>query len=112
MRRVIVDQIEALAELNRIVARHGRGLDAVAPAPRNERVAVTAPIRHEPLPRSEPARTEPLPRPPRRARPRGQGPPPGAVDTCDRRCELCSDTTTCVIAGARARDAGASRRQE
>jgi hypothetical protein len=30
MRRVIVDQIEALAELNRIVARHGRGLDAAA----------------------------------------------------------------------------------
>src|SRR3569832_1626422 len=27
MRRVIVDQIEALAELNRIVAQHGRGLD-------------------------------------------------------------------------------------
>jgi hypothetical protein len=67
MRRVIVDQIEALAELNRIVARHGRGLDAVTPAPRNERVAVTAPIRHEPLPRSEPARTEPLPRPSTRA---------------------------------------------
>jgi hypothetical protein len=34
MRRVIVDQIEALAELNRIVARHGRGLDAAAEAPR------------------------------------------------------------------------------
>jgi hypothetical protein len=34
MRRVIVDQIEALAELNRIVARHGRGLDAVEPATR------------------------------------------------------------------------------
>ena len=33
MRKVIVDQIEALAELNRIVARHGRGLD-VAPRPR------------------------------------------------------------------------------
>ena len=32
MRRVIVDQIEALAELNRIVARHGRGLDAAEPA--------------------------------------------------------------------------------
>jgi len=32
MRRVIVDQIEALAELNRIVARHGRGMDAVEPA--------------------------------------------------------------------------------
>ena len=28
MRKVIVDQIEALAELNRIVARHGRGLDS------------------------------------------------------------------------------------
>ncbi len=27
MRRVIVDQIEALAELNRIVSRHGRNLD-------------------------------------------------------------------------------------
>ena len=38
MRRVIVDQIEALAELNRIVARHGRNLDAVEPrrAPREE----------------------------------------------------------------------------
>ncbi|HET7679207.1 MAG TPA: hypothetical protein VFK79_03620 [Xanthobacteraceae bacterium] len=34
MRRVIVDQIEALAELNRIVARHGRGLDVVEPARR------------------------------------------------------------------------------
>jgi hypothetical protein len=32
MRRVIVDQIEALAELNRIVARHSRSLDAVEPA--------------------------------------------------------------------------------
>ena len=36
MRRVIVDQIEALAELNRIVARHGRGLDAVEPTRRME----------------------------------------------------------------------------
>src|SRR5262245_65441620 len=34
MRRVILDQIEALAELNRIVARHGRGLDAIEPAGR------------------------------------------------------------------------------
>jgi hypothetical protein len=32
---VIVDQIEALAELNRIVARHGRALDAVEPARRD-----------------------------------------------------------------------------
>jgi ABC-type transporter Mla subunit MlaD len=34
MRRVIVDQIEALAELNRIVARHGRSMDAVEPVRR------------------------------------------------------------------------------
>ena len=33
MRRVIVDQIEALAELNRIVARHGRSLDTTEPEP-------------------------------------------------------------------------------
>ena len=32
MRKVIVDQIEALAELNRIVAQHGRGLDVVSQA--------------------------------------------------------------------------------
>ena len=32
MRRVVVDQIEALAELNRIVAKHGRTLDTVEPA--------------------------------------------------------------------------------
>ncbi len=31
MRRVVVDQIEALAELNRIIARHGRSMDAVEP---------------------------------------------------------------------------------
>ena len=34
MRKVIVDQIEALAELNRIVARHGRGLDVASSTPR------------------------------------------------------------------------------
>jgi predicted nucleic acid-binding Zn-ribbon protein len=33
MRRVIVDQIEALAELNRIVARHGRSIDTAAAEP-------------------------------------------------------------------------------
>jgi hypothetical protein len=42
MRRVIVDQIEALAELNRIVARHGRGLDAAEPATRRVEPAVEA----------------------------------------------------------------------
>src|SRR5262249_44236665 len=31
MRRVIVDQIEAVAELNRIVARHGREFEAAEP---------------------------------------------------------------------------------
>jgi len=31
MRRVIVDQIDALAELNRIIARHGRAIDAAEP---------------------------------------------------------------------------------
>jgi hypothetical protein len=31
MRRVIVDQIEALAELNRIVSRHGRSIEATEP---------------------------------------------------------------------------------
>ncbi len=40
MRRVIVEQIEALAELNRIVVRHGRGLDS-EPARR--------PVREEPV---------------------------------------------------------------
>jgi hypothetical protein len=47
MRRVIVDQIEALAELNRIVARHGRGLDAIEPAARR-------PDAYDPAPRREP----------------------------------------------------------
>jgi hypothetical protein len=59
MRRVIVDQIEALAELNRIVARHGRNLDAIEPVQRqepalaivggrNETAAIRQPLRQEP----------------------------------------------------------------
>jgi hypothetical protein len=67
MRRVILDQIEALAELNRIVARHGRGLDAVEPAAR----------RMEPV---EPAvaarRMEPAEAAPRRATPAREEPAP------------------------------------
>ena len=51
MRRVIVDQIEALAELNRIVARHGRGLDVATSSrsiQRDEEPAMaTAGARHE-----------------------------------------------------------------
>jgi hypothetical protein len=62
MRRVIVDQIEALAELNRIVARHGRNLDAVEPARREPTLAVVS-SRNEPAPRSEPT-------------PRNETPPP------------------------------------
>jgi hypothetical protein len=42
MRRVIVDQIEALAELNRIVARHGREVDLAEPV-----AARRAPAREE-----------------------------------------------------------------
>jgi hypothetical protein len=37
MRRVLVDQIEALAELNRIVARHGRSMDNAEPVRRPQR---------------------------------------------------------------------------
>jgi hypothetical protein len=69
MRKVIVDQIEALAELNRIVARHGRGLDVVgaarpsAPREREEEpVLVAASPRAEPVVVPRPA--EPIPRPP------------------------------------------------
>jgi len=63
MRRVIVDQIEALAELNRIVARHGRNLDAVEPVRRvREELAVVG-SRPETLPRNEPpSRSEAAPR--------------------------------------------------
>jgi hypothetical protein len=42
MRRVIVDQIEALAELNRIVARHGRTLDTAEPMRREAEPAFAA----------------------------------------------------------------------
>jgi hypothetical protein len=49
MRRVIVDQIEALAELNRIVARHGRGLDAVEPGTRRTETHDAAPRREAAL---------------------------------------------------------------
>jgi hypothetical protein len=45
MRKVIVDQIEALAELNRIVARHGHGFDVVSsgrPAAQHEEEPMAA----------------------------------------------------------------------
>jgi hypothetical protein len=67
MRRVIVDQIEALAELNRIVARHGRGLDTADPtARRAEPVAVAAGSRRlgrdESMAANGSGRSEPPPR--------------------------------------------------
>jgi hypothetical protein len=71
MRRVIVDQIEALAELNRIVARHGRSLDSVEPMRRPAReepaLAVIGGGRSDFPPRSTPLRSEPTSfAPPRR----------------------------------------------
>ncbi|KIZ39890.1 hypothetical protein OO17_19160, partial [Rhodopseudomonas palustris] len=59
MRKVIVDQIEALAELNRIVARHGRGLDVVSAgrsSQREEEPMMLASVggRNEPAPRPAP----------------------------------------------------------
>jgi hypothetical protein len=68
MRKVIVDQIEALAELNRIVARHGRGLDVVSTSrtsvQREEEPAMAvAPSRTEArneAPRPAPRREEPV----------------------------------------------------
>src|SRR5579885_361109 len=68
MRRVIVDQIEALAELNRIVARHGRSLDTAEPVRREA----------EPLYASGGGRGQPRPiRPDMRADMRADmGPPP------------------------------------
>jgi hypothetical protein len=60
MRKVIVDQIEALAELNRIVAHHGRGLDVV---PTNR--ASTAYHEEESVMAAAGGRTEVRPTPPR-----------------------------------------------
>jgi len=54
MRRVIVDQMEALAELNRIVARHGRNLDTVPAAGTRQEPARPAPQRAERSPAPAP----------------------------------------------------------
>jgi hypothetical protein len=100
MRRVIVDQIEALAELNRIVARHGRALDAAEPVRREAEAAYATgggraqvrPIRPDinPPPQQQPAGLRditgaPARRPDRtdraeraeRPEPRPQSPAPG-----------------------------------
>jgi len=81
MRRVIVDQIEALAELNRIVARHGRNLDAVEPVVRRTReepaLAVVGGRSEPPRASADIPRNEmPPPRPPQRSEGGGFAPPP------------------------------------
>ncbi len=65
MRRVIVDQIEALAELNRIVARHGRSLDTAEPARRDAEPLFAAGGGRSP---ARPVRTETAPPPQQPAR--------------------------------------------
>jgi hypothetical protein len=77
MRRVIVDQIEALAELNRIVARHGRNLDAVEPVRRVREEPTLAVVggRNEVSSRSEvPLRNDSPPRPVQRTETSGFAP--------------------------------------
>jgi hypothetical protein len=82
MRRVIVEQIDALAELNRIVARHNR--DAVEPVRRAEPVAAgggrseARPVRNERPDRPErPERPEPIA--PSRSNPPPRRPEPPAA---------------------------------
>jgi len=90
MRKVIVDQIEALAELNRIVARHGRGLDVVTAARPGaqrdeEQMLATGTGRAEAPP-------QPLPQPRPAPRPRDASsasnlPPPDLGTSNSRRTE-------------------------
>src|SRR4051794_11457599 len=72
MRKVIVDQIEALAELNRIVARHGRGLDVVG----SSSGRASAQREEEPMLATAGGRNEPAPRPAPRMRDTGSSLPP------------------------------------
>jgi hypothetical protein len=104
MRRVIVEQIDALAELNRIVARHGRGIDAAEPArraPRDEPMPAPAGMREgaRPAPRMEPIGARPPAGPP----PRPDAPAPAG----DRRGGWLTD----VLARA-SRDEGPAARGE
>jgi len=82
MRKVIVDQIEALAELNRIVAHHGRGLDVVSTTSRTtsyreEEPALAAAVGG----RAEPSRPAP------RATSASTLPPPDLGQPAARRTE-------------------------
>jgi len=91
MRRVIVDQIEALAELNRIVARHGRGMDAqsaegarraqpeesvvVSMGGRVQRPVARGDITGSPAPAPAPLQAPPMPPAAAFAPPRREAPP-------------------------------------
>jgi hypothetical protein len=79
MRKVIVDQIEALAELNRIVAHHGRGLDVV-PTSRANTYREEEPV----LAAAAGGRTEPRPAPRTSA---SSLPPPDLGTPVSRRTE-------------------------
>jgi hypothetical protein len=82
MRKVIVDQIEALAELNRIVARHGRGMDVVATSRGSQR-------EEEPMLATAGGRNEQAPRPAPRGRDSSASslPPPDLGMPAPRRTE-------------------------
>jgi hypothetical protein len=83
LRRVIVDQIEALAELNKIVARHGRNIDAATNEP-TRRIYREEPLlasvsggRHEPQPPRQMPRVDQLEPPASPPQPhRAEAPPP------------------------------------
>jgi hypothetical protein len=93
MRRVIVDQIEALAELNRIVARHGRALDAVEPARRDVEPLYAAgggraqarPVRADIAAAQQPATRDITGAPTRRGSPPTLSPVPGGKDDSKNR---------------------------
>jgi hypothetical protein len=103
MRKVIVDQIEALAELNRIVARHGRGLDVVpsgrgnaqreeepmlaTAGGRSEAPARQAPRTREPAMRDSPMRETPMREAPARDSSASTLPPPDLGLSPPRRTE-------------------------
>ena len=88
MRRVIVDQIEALHELNRIVSRHGRGIDAAEArrTPREEPALTLAGGGTSPRlqPRREPPPSSPPP-PPAPAPRRLESPPPAPASAQNNR---------------------------
>ena len=89
MRKVIVDQIEALAELNRIVARHGRGLDVVSTGRASAPARGRADAGRRRRPRAPaPRRGSPAHRPCRRrtwaSRPRAAPTPPVSPASADQ----------------------------